>query len=452
MHTTTTHRSRFESGSYDHVYFIGDLHGDPVVLLETAVLTGSFGTSDPTVLSDLLSIHRTFKPEYRTTHAASLGCSLGLQHLHWRKGARTLLVFVGDLMDNYRYGNTRQSDGSVYMPYRHANSMIPLSRTSGHVRIANMAMDAERPIVETLLRLQGEARENGGDIVWVLGNHDLGNVIGSIACHTYASLDQCDPHDSTRFGSQRVQWVREHLLHMGAVVLCMIDDVLICHGGLSPEFLTSLTRGDRRVDNAFETPCVDLDRINRLYQLAILDPDSSERQQVQSFTRKMTGPTWHRPLEGRRPWDATHLSWVYTQHGITGTRVMPKTMIVAHSYLEKPLSHLRPGKTGIQSGRDIAARWKVGDDIGVINESYVSRPWSLLEPGMVFGVDFALSRSFNTGDTYDRESFCSMAVLEYRNNAVRSVGHLHSRCIPPEILDIEYQRRTFLLDTGTVKV
>jgi hypothetical protein len=431
--------STFRSSDYDQVFFVGDVHGDPLVLLETALLSEAFGTDSPPVLQELIAIHRTFTASYVDTHAGLLGMSLGLHHLHWHKGARTLVVFVGDILDNYRYGNVRRRDGKVHEPYRHADSTVPLSRTTGAVRVANMAMNGERPIVETLSRLQREARENGGDIVWVLGNHDVGNVLPSIACHSYAALDQCDPVDSSLFSMDRSGWVRAYLLQMGAVALCMVDDVLVCHGGLSEHFL-------RELGTAADTPPIHIDTINGLYRAALQTADSREGEQVSRILHSTQGPTWCRPLGvgvTTRPWNPTHLGWVYTQD-TAGRATVPKTMIVAHTNVATPLSYLPAGGTQLLPGPDVVARWGSGSN-QTPDTIYRSPCWTQLSTGAVMGVDFALSRGFNTLESYATETFCSMAIMEYQRSKdqalVSVIGRLHPRCIPPHVLQRAYDHR-----------
>jgi 3',5'-cyclic AMP phosphodiesterase CpdA len=126
-------------------------------------------------------MHHTFDQTYYQTHQGLLGTDLGLQHLHWRKDSRALLIFIGDIVDNYCYGKD----------YPHPSIHIPLLWSKLFVNIANMAMDAEIPIVRTLKRLKTEALEAGGDIIWVMGNHDIANVMndGIMSCSHYILKD-----------------------------------------------------------------------------------------------------------------------------------------------------------------------------------------------------------------------------------------------------------------------
>ena len=220
--------SFISSERHERVFFIGDIHGDALVLFEFALSTGVFVSENPTTIPLLASIHRTYTPQKQQNHATLLGDDSGLHHLHWKCNDTSIVVLVGDVVDNYRYGSQRP----------HASITQPLSTTSGIVRIANMAMDSERHIVNTLQRLQKEAAQQGGKIVWILGNHDVGNVLNDINCSHYTSLDQCYPPPNTKFfKADRTLWIKEAIIAMNAVVMCVIDDMLVCHGGLSPQFI-----------------------------------------------------------------------------------------------------------------------------------------------------------------------------------------------------------------------
>ena len=51
------------------------------------------------------------------------------------------------------------------------------------------------------------------------------------------SHDQCDSMDPTRYSAERSTWVQDYIIRMQAVVMCMVDGVLICHGGLTHDFV-----------------------------------------------------------------------------------------------------------------------------------------------------------------------------------------------------------------------
>ena len=411
-------RTPAESG----VFVVGDMHGDVLVLLEVAKLTGVLVTQEnPGRLDELIAIHRSFSQDSYTTHSDLLGDTLGLEHLHWAVGSTATIVFLGDIVDNYRYGDTRLSDGSLYKPYQHQLSTTPLSRTGdGQVKIANMAMDGERILVDTLGRLQREARTAGGDLVWVMGNHDIGNVLNTVHCSTYTSLDQCCPDNPLRFKAERTQWVQAALADMGAVALYVHDDLLFCHGGLHTAFM-SVLRDYNDGELCTDDGDLSIDKINAAYQAAIRDPHGAEAALLRRGGRE-NGITWCRPVytAGASDWNRGE---------VLRTLDVPVTaLVVAHTLVDLPFTRVTDGK--MVAGQHVVVEGDRNPDT-----IYTSAP-QMIQAGSVYGVDFAMSRAFNTYTPFNEETACTMGVTRVgrdpRNGAyLQCIARLHTRCIDP---------------------
>ena len=408
VYTCSVHREvppphSFKSKHYDNVFFCGDIHGDALAFLQCLRLSNAITSSVP--IEDLLHMHHTFDQTYYQTHKKVLGTDLGLQHLHWREDSRDLLIFIGDIVDNYRHGKH----------YPHPSIHIPLSRSKPPVNIANMAMDAEIPIVRTLNRLKTEAMEAGGDVIWVMGNHDVGNVInsGAMSCSYYASKDQCDPDfDFHRFTKSRSMVIRESMLQMNAVIACEVDDLLICHGGVSTTFIERLPVNIRNL-----TSIVDL------YHKGVFLPQKYPECAQKIDATDQDELTWFRPFESHVPWDARGLRLFVRKRPY-------EALIVAHTYLEKSAVYKEHGAMTHSEGY-YAAPKNTFDS----NQMYTIPVNGLLKNQRVVGTDVGMSRAFNVPSTFTQETLCSLSILCYHtskgveNVEVRGVNH--NRCTPP---------------------
>ena len=132
-------------------FLVGDVHGDPFAFYRALELTGCAA-----VPADRFAR----SAECRSGRAPKTA----LGKLRWTGGAAAV-VFLGDLLDNNRH------------------------RVEETGRCAHDGSQFE--VLDALLALKREARLSGGDVVWVLGNHDVWNVSPhNHACKRYAPQRQ----------------------------------------------------------------------------------------------------------------------------------------------------------------------------------------------------------------------------------------------------------------------
>lgn len=110
-----------------NVYAIGDIHGDSGALFDILMFLAQVVTSTNDVRD--------------------------LNNLHWKPGNNSKLVFCGDLIDRLRFKTRGNNVGNVVDVVDDENSDLK--------------------IIRTLDRLDVEAREHGGRIFILLGNHEL---------------------------------------------------------------------------------------------------------------------------------------------------------------------------------------------------------------------------------------------------------------------------------------
>jgi hypothetical protein len=93
-----------------------------------------------------------------------------------------------------------------------------------------------RPVMDLLMKLEGQAAKAGGCVHALLGNHEAMVLSGRLAYLTPEELASYGGHDGLKrlFGPDGTygKWIRGH----DAVV--QIDGVLFVHGGLSPAYAT----------------------------------------------------------------------------------------------------------------------------------------------------------------------------------------------------------------------
>ena len=124
--------------------------------------------------------------------------------------------------------------------------------------------------------------------------------------------------------------MRNALLQTQAVALYECNGLLLCHGGISKEFLNALTHyNDGELTDS--TNKLVISKINRLYQNAIKDPQSEEYTWLYPYVSTLRDITWCRPLgpETALHWETSLLTYF----------AVPLTsMVVAHTNVEIPFS------------------------------------------------------------------------------------------------------------------
>lgn len=98
---------------------------------------------------------------------------------------------------------------------------------------------SSRRVIELLTQLQTEARAAGGDVIAVLGNHEVMNIVGDWRGVRAADLNEYDAPE-TRMADLRPRGVMGQWIHDARMVVFREDTVFV-HGGVSAE-MASLGR------------------------------------------------------------------------------------------------------------------------------------------------------------------------------------------------------------------
>jgi len=154
---------------------------------------------------------------------------------------------------------------------------------NGHLVVIGDAFDRGDKVNETLwhlLKLMQQAQNEGGNVHYLLGNHDIMVLNGDLRYinDKYKQIEELTEHtyqelygDNTLMG----KWLRS------CPVVLRINDVLFSHGGLS---LTMVNHG------------FSIDKINQLFATDIIDnhKDSIRADEKLSLLARSQGPIWYR--------------------------------------------------------------------------------------------------------------------------------------------------------------
>lgn len=172
----------------DNIYIIGDIHGDYQCLIHCLV-----------DLCKCVETTRIYNDEENNINVR--------EHLEWKPDNNSTIIFCGDLIHRKRYLDHVLDDecSDVY-------------------------------IIKTLLRLKEQAKQYGGNIILIAGNHEIINIL--------------DPNESiytSPFNLQsnynyfsNVEYINEYIRNSYAWV--KVGDTLIAHGGLCSEYLNYINR------------------------------------------------------------------------------------------------------------------------------------------------------------------------------------------------------------------
>jgi hypothetical protein len=318
----------FRSTDYpDGCYVVGDIHGDITVFLETGILSGTFGNA-------LNSAEET-----------------QMDLVHWKEDKKALLIFLGDVVDSLR-------------PHGPKGFMDPKS---------------DEVIIETILRLRAEALRAGGNIVFIVGNHELGHITNDISCQKFSHAGNCTTRKD-EFKKKVTAWMIDRLKQLKSVSVCMVDNTLLCHGGvptgLKPITVSSINRQYKKFLETAGGPVSD-DAI--FYKLA-----------------------WHRPRS-------------YIQQDIqqiTYMKKKPNALVVGHSPVSAP-SQLENSAVRIN---------RTGKNEAVHSSQHSTE-------NQLVSLDFAMSRAFNTGTEPKKEEFCLLGVAQLlKDNQIKFIYKTHTRC------------------------
>ena len=215
----------------DDVIVVGDVRGDPLVLLRIFKMSGVFEGLDwelceSTVLS--LSVYEEDYPQKL------------FDQLRWKKDANVMFVFLGNLVD---------TASTSYQP--------------------SVPMGSEELVMRTLVRLKKSA-PHLSDIMWVLGSHDMANAINDIDgfCIGNAHQKYCDI-DNGRFSVARVKWINECMAKMKPHAIIVFDGMVFSHGSITSLFLA-------RYNQSLKGNALVME-INRDYQKALADARRPKR-------------------------------------------------------------------------------------------------------------------------------------------------------------------------------
>lgn len=173
----------FTADIKDDIYVIGDIHGDYQVFIHCLVdLCGCCTTT---------SVDDDKENNY-----------LNREYLSWNNNCSSVIVFCGDIIHRKRFADVTLDDecSDVYL-------------------------------LETLFRLMEEARKNGGDIIYILGNHEIMNILDP---------DEESYTSSLNFQKNKIFFEDKEKINQlieNSYAWIRINDTLIAHGGLCSNYL-----------------------------------------------------------------------------------------------------------------------------------------------------------------------------------------------------------------------
>ena len=176
----------FTADINDDIYVIGDMHGDYQVFVHCLV-----------DLCSCCSITKVYDDKENNY--------LNREYLSWVDGCNSVVVFCGDIIHRKRFSDITLDDecSDIYL-------------------------------LETLFRLMKEAKKNGGNIIYILGNHEIMNILDpdeeSYTSNLNLKRNKIFFEDKKKINQlieNSYAWIR-------------INDTLIAHGGLCSNYLDIL--------------------------------------------------------------------------------------------------------------------------------------------------------------------------------------------------------------------
>jgi len=185
-------------GKKEDIFVVGDLHGDYQVLVHVLV--------DLCECCEITSIYDDIENSYSNRELLS-----------WLPDIKRVVVFCGDLIHRKRFNDHILDDecSDVY-------------------------------IIETILRLKKEAQKQGGDIILILGNHEIMNII--------------QPENEMYTSPKNIKKNRDFFTNTDNVTMLVnnsyawvkINDILISHGGLCSDYFLYIESYSSKFDKTIK--------------------------------------------------------------------------------------------------------------------------------------------------------------------------------------------------------
>lgn len=207
---------------HDAFYGIGDVHGDMFALLNALQLTGCVDIE----MQHFKSSAKCWSHQKYAKVDVREGAELkDISNTITWKGGTSVIAFLGDVFDN-----RRSADASK-------NGVCSWSGT-------------QFQMLDILVHLKAQAESQRGNVIWILGNHDIWNVspVSRGVCTRYGAKEQTctGNHCSTKntytacknqyFSNEHRNNVRNYMIKLKAVAVLKITNgnthVLALHGGM----------------------------------------------------------------------------------------------------------------------------------------------------------------------------------------------------------------------------
>ena len=281
---------------HEKVICVGDVHGDFRALLRVLHHSGCVHVSDE-ILQLVEQCPRVQSDAARKRNPLT---DSQFSSIAWRRGCRTAIVFLGDVLDNRRGGGA-----DVY-------GVCGLAGT-------------QTQMMMLLVKLCKEARKQGGKLIWVLGNHDVENAVSgrdnAWFCNNYAPKWHMHPNDSENayatcdgngFSETHAAYVRAALLETRSVAVLKIhspkigQSVVALHGGITRESMRVFTssKGVGGPPKKYQLSArnrsdENIRALNQLFHDAIHNNDPNAIRFMERNHKVL--PTWCRPSHLEHP-------------------------------------------------------------------------------------------------------------------------------------------------------
>ena len=166
-----------------NIYVIGDIHGDYQCFIHCLV--------DLCNVCSITKIYNDVENDYQNR-----------EYLSWNELNNSIVIFCGDIIHRKRYSDHVLDDecSDIYM-------------------------------IENIFRLQKEAKENGGKIILITGNHEIMNIVEPSE-NMYTSKKNLIKNTTFFSDKENV-----NKLIKNSYAWIKLDDILITHGGLCSNYL-----------------------------------------------------------------------------------------------------------------------------------------------------------------------------------------------------------------------